>query len=391
MSEVFKRKYSMSDGNLRQLSVNFKLFANRDLAALSKYNVSASTITALNALSDAFDALPLDSELRAALKNITIAKNNKRNALEVMLKEVQHRATMVFETSSPEYFEFNFDNFDSIPDEAFPTRAKNIARAGLRHIAVLSTKNQTAEELNDIISAKNELEDLIGSINVAISNRTTAANNRIIAGNALYAAIGDIALAGKAVFEGVDSAKFNNYMLYPGAHIPRTATDAPNGLGYATPNLFWNETPNATSYGIEISTDNGATWELVEENIEDPHYSINYPTAGSVMYRVFANNAAGQSKRSLAIILTASAPTVSGVTYNNAGFHITPVQNAELYTLKYGPVGGSADDPATVEVFEAASPDYNGTFPYTGTWIIYIRVKVGGVWSSWFEKEMTFA
>lgn len=391
MTKELKRNYSMSDGNLRQLAVNFKLFATRDLAALDKYNITASTVTALNALSDAFDALPLDAELRAELKNATIAKNNKRKEIEAMLENVHNRAKMAFEPFSPEYKEFEFEGFDNISDEAFGTRAKTIARAGLRHLTVLAERNQTAAELNDIISEKNEFENLIGEISLAISNRAKAANNRIIAGNALYEAIGDIAIAGKAVFEETDSAKFNDYLLYPGANVPQTPTAAPSGVGYATPYFYWNETPNATSYGVEVSHDGGATWELVEENIEDPQYAVEYPTIGSVMYRVYANNAAGQSERSTPITLTASASSPAGVIYNGTGFHITPVDNAEEYHFKYGPVGGSVDDPGTTEVFIQSSPDYGWTFPFTGTWVIYVRAKVGGVWSPWLVTEMTFA
>lgn len=49
MSEQIKRKYVMSDGNLRQLGVNFKGFATRDLALLNEYGITADTLTNLDA------------------------------------------------------------------------------------------------------------------------------------------------------------------------------------------------------------------------------------------------------------------------------------------------------------------------------------------------------
>ena len=391
MADVIKRKYNMTDGALRQLASNLKYFANRDLTYLAPIGISADTITIVANLYTAFVELPYDMELLNVLKATIRAKNNKQKEILDVIGLIHSRAKIVFKEDPATFAEFRFNEINSADDDAFPTQAIMIARTAAAHLTALANQAQTQAELTNLTAKCEELIVLMTNVQTAERNRREAKDARILAGNALYDVLGDIAIAGKSVFGDTSATKFVDYLLYPDAHVPKTPPPQVNGVGYASPNIFWNEAANALYYKVEVSYNSGATYQLYEDNVEDPQLEVETPVQGTAMYRVIAVNVAGQSEPSAPVTLVGSVGAPGGISYDNNGFHVTPVAGAEEYQILYGPPGGSVDAPSTIEVSVSTSPDYSWTFPYTGTWVFYVRVKVGGVWGSYLVQEITFA
>ena len=381
----------MSDGNLRQLANDLEAFVTRDLSFLTKYGITADTVSDLHDLKVAFIALPKDAELRSDHKYATIAKNNKKEVIANVINDIRNRAVMVFGLHSNEFNDFHFELSEEANELEFASAAEIVASAASRHLTALAAKGQTALELTELTAKIAEYTELLTAVRTAEYNRGKAKENRIVAGNALYDAMSDIALAGKSVFADVEPSKYAGYLLYPDAANTPEKSPKVNNVHYATPYLYWNEAPRAESYRVEVSLDGGATISTYENDVEDPQIDVQMPTEGVAMYRVIAINEGGESEPSDWLILVGSVGAPAGVTYDGSGFHITPVANAESYQFKYGPVGGSVDAPGTTEVFNSNTTDYGWTFPFTGTWVIYVRVQVAGVWSPWLVQEMTFA
>ena len=391
MSEQVKRKYVMSDGNLRQLGVNFKGFATRDLALLNEYGITADTLTNLDALLGAFIALPIDAIKRTDIKYAAIAKNNKSAEIIDIVEKIQTRANMAFGIGSSEYEDFGFNNVNEADDNSLSTIVALVINAATRHQAALAARGQTVAEITGLAAKVDEYTELIKGVATAESDRRDATRDRILAGNALYDAIGDIAAAGKRVFSVANPALLSDYLLYPDAGTPQSPPPQVEGIGYASPNLYWNEAPRALYYNVEVSHDGGATYQPFADHVEDPQIEVDIPLQGTAKYRVIAVNAAGHGQPSAAFTFVGSVGSPAGISYDSNGFHVTPVTGAEEYQILYGPPGGSVDAPSTTEVSVSSSPDYGWIFPYTGTWVFYVRVKVGGVWGAYLVQEITFA
>ena len=386
-----KRDYVMSDGNLRQLANNIIAFATRDIALLAPVNITAAKLSAINDLLVAFVGQTYDILLRLAVKNAVAAKNNKQKEIIDAINLIQMRAEMTYGVSSDDYKDFKFDEVNAANDAALPTAATVTTLVAQARLSELADNGQTAAELTTILSKCEEYIQLLTAVGFAETARRTAKEARIAAGNALFAAIGDIAIAGKALFIKTRPDLYPDYLLYPDAANTPEKSPKVNNVHYATPYLYWNEAPRAESYRVEVSFDGGATISTYEDDVEDSQIDVPMPSEGTAMYRVVAINGGGESEPSDWVVLVGSVGAPTGITYDGSGFHITPVANAESYHFKYGPVGGSVDAPETTEVFNSNTPDYGWTFPFTGTWIIYVRVKVAGVWSPWLVQEMTFA
>lgn len=76
------------------------------------------------------------------------------------------------------------------------------------------------------------------------------------------------------------------------------------GLANAGPiTLLWDESPGATSYDIEASTDNGVTWAVVASPLAsvcantECNFTLTAPSTGRVLYRFVAKNAIGHTPR----------------------------------------------------------------------------------------------
>ena len=390
METMPKRKYSMSDGNLRQLANDFAMFATRDLTQLAKYNITAARIDTLNDLADAFNALPSDVVLRTDLKYATIAKNVKEKEISDIIGNIRTRAQIVFGVGSMQFNDFHFEEAENASDKELFTCAAVVISAATRHLTALSNYGQTASEITDLETKSKEYVTAVTTIRSVESNRRNAKKNRVIAGNALYDAIGDIAAAGKSVFADTDPAKYPDYLLHPGADVPQSPAPKPSNVHYATPYMSWNESSTALYYYVEVSNDGGATYTMYEDNIEDTQIEVEVPSQGSRRYRVVAVNAAGDSEPSNYIVLSGTPVSPADINYANDVFTISEVQDAEEYQILYGTPGGSVNDPSTTEVSVSPSNVYAWHFPLTGAWVFYVRVKVGGQWSGYLVKEMTF-
>ncbi|MBR4976324.1 MAG: fibronectin type III domain-containing protein, partial [Thermoguttaceae bacterium] len=78
-------------------------------------------------------------------------------------------------------------------------------------------------------------------------------------------------------------------------------TQAPTGLtataiGFEKIQLLWDATPYATEYKVEISSDGGATWDVVREMVATPFFVVDSLTVNATFdFRIKARNSYGES------------------------------------------------------------------------------------------------
>ena len=364
----------MTDGALRQLASDIKVFATRDVSYLAPFNITAEVISAMNDLAVAFNALPFDAELRNDLKDATRAKNFKKKEITAILDYVQARARMVFGIGTYEYEKFEFEKVDTADDDAFPTIAHIIARTALDSLAALAVKGQTEAELTLIATKCNEFIALMSGVKNAFSNRRDAAIDRINAGNTLYDAIGDIASAAKTVFSDIHPEKYPDYLLYPDAHIPKTSPDAPE-IDIVDGNVEVVFDEDVTSIHVEFRTSpNGAFTEAYDGEPQP------IPVVGNPEYlevKAFGRNAAGNGAVSTEIFYgTPSAPTNVRREDDTFMWDVDESVDEVEFDVSY-------DNGVTYNQV-AVMPPTQKTYPWTppsGTILARMRTKRNGVYS----------
>ncbi len=219
-----RRKYSMSDGMLIETTNRVLVGANRDVAQLTNYSIDQPAIDAIALANEGFSDLPTDIELSSMMGEATLAKNTKRKeAADYIMTEVMMRVSMVYGQDSRTYQRFGVSDIYNETDGNFYILIKRVKRQATALQTPLAAKGLTATHITTLGTFTTDFDNLWEAQDEAIDNRDQAVTDRIEAGNALYAALLEVADLGKQLWDGVDESKYNDYVLYP------NQTTAPQG------------------------------------------------------------------------------------------------------------------------------------------------------------------
>lgn len=388
-AEMPKRSYPWSDEFFLGRARDLADAAERDATELAKWSIDAAKIADFNAKIAAGYTIKPDEVLRTELTTRVHNAEAAAAALRATINIVHSRAEMKFGENSDVANEFRVQDLSGQRDDRLLWTAEIVKSKGTEYFAALAEKGLTQAILDDVTTKRTEyLAALLITIQKEDERRRTT-RKRIVDFNVLYAIMKEISIAGKAEFGTTDAARYADYVLGTADDTPATTPGIPPGIGYASPNGYWQGLQNATSYDVEISTDNGVTTEQIATSITQLYYPIPYPAQGTLLFRVRAKNAAGVGEWSPWYELTASLSMPPSLIYLIDRFYVGQVPGATSYEMRYGPVGGNVED--ATQVFDDDVEEYVWT-PPMGTYTFYLRAKgANGLVSPWFEVVITIA
>jgi len=388
-AEMPKRLYPWSDEFFLGRARNLADAAERDATELAKWNIDAAKLTDFNAKLNAAYTVKPDEVLRA---EYTTRINNAEAAaamLRTAIGLVHSRAEMKFGEGSDIANEFRIQELSDQRSDRLLWTAEIVKEKGTEYFTALAEKGLTQPILDDVTTKRTGYKAALLLALQKEDERRRTTRKRILDFNAMYSIMKEIAIAGKAEFGTTDAALYADYVLGANSGSAGTPPAIPGGLGYATPNAYWQGAETATSYDLEITNDNGATTELIASAIHELYYPLEYPSQGSLWFRIRSGNAAGKSNWSPWFQLTATLETPPSLIFLVDRFYVGQVPNATSYEMLYGVVGGTVED--ATQVFDADVEEYIWT-PPSGTYVFYLRAKgPNGLVSGWFEVVITIA
>jgi hypothetical protein len=285
-----QRNYNLTDADLMMFASNLVQTINRDALQFADFGVDDAAITAFETLGNQFETFPPDTFYLADISIATEAKDNARQTLLLEIRKIANRALAKWGENSAQYRKFGVKGIIDINDKALLATARLIVSTATGYIAELTADGLTQDVVDDYETVAQEFEDSLNALNSAIEIRDKKTKDRIALGNQLYALVTKYCSFGKSIWDKVDEAYFNDYIIYS---VPPGSLSAPQGLRFDFPNLafYWEMVENASSYQVEASIDGTNYFEIYSGSDLVCAYT---PIQENFMwYRVRARNANG--------------------------------------------------------------------------------------------------
>jgi hypothetical protein len=208
------RNYKMSDGELKQEADNLGDSITRDLADFATRKVTASNVTNLKTLATDFDNHSTDDELLGEVMAATAAKDAIANSIRIAIRPIRNMAENVYGRKG-KYNSFGFDNMNDMSDTDLYRLCKRVVRVGTKYLTELAPEGLTAAQLATLTPMANSLDIALDVMEDKIEVRDIETQDRIVKGNKLWDEMVKLAGTGKSIYEDVNEAKYNDYVLMP--------------------------------------------------------------------------------------------------------------------------------------------------------------------------------
>jgi hypothetical protein len=256
MNEL-KTDYNFSNDYLMFKVGDVVGYMNRDVTEFTARNITQVDIDAFEAEGDAYESILPDSYYRSQITIEVDDKNTARAACQIKARKIAGYVEQAYGPKSGQYKSLNYGSLNGARDRSFITGARLVAKAAEGYLPTVSTYGLTQGMIDDLITEAQLMEDKLHAIAQKEGERDIITNDRISAGNALYEKLVKYCTVGKAIWEDVNEAKYNDYVINP--TVTQGLPKAENLMvvpDQGEPNdavLTWNTVIDATEYEVYVS------------------------------------------------------------------------------------------------------------------------------------------
>ncbi len=268
MIDTTKRNYTLTDADLGLFATNLTIPMTRDATEFAAKGVTAADITDLGTAASDFLALPTDSYYEADLMLAAEEKNAFREAMEIKMRDIVQLAEIKWGQRSPQLKRFGAGQMTKESDAEFVVTANKVVNAGTLYLADLTPLGLTQAMLDALEADAGTMLTKMNAIHSAELERDIKSEERIEKGNELYALVVKYCEIGKIIWDDVDEAKYNDYVIY----------SYPAGVPGKVLNMGFTPSTNTVSWDAELTAD---SYEL--------QYAPNSPTP--TWFQIYAGTA----------------------------------------------------------------------------------------------------
>ena len=283
------RNYTISDADLTMFVTNLVLIMTRDITEFADFSVDAADVTALGALGNQFEMFPPDTFYQGDVGVATQNKDSKKAELLLATRRITNRALAKWGQNSAQYGKFGVKGISQMSDKEILATARLVILTSENYLTQLATEGLTQTIIDDYTALVGEFEDLLAAFYEAVSIRDMKTNERIELGNQLYALVSRYCTLGKTIWDGVNEAKYNDYIIYTSSSPGTLAAPQNLVFNYSSKVLWWDTVNHATSYQLQW-WDGSDYAEIYAGNADNFAF---VPPDGLNKFRVRAHNAAG--------------------------------------------------------------------------------------------------
>jgi hypothetical protein len=223
------RNYGFSDGELKQYGDEIINSIERDIVEFAERGMTTVRLNNLQQKLVNFDELPTDEILEGIKIDATQDKDTARNNAEIAARSIFVMAENKFGTDSGKYKQFGNAAFSRQSDNQFYRTLKTIKTSADKFLLDLAEEGLTQEMIDNLVKLTAFFDKAIDDQNTAIKSRDIATEERIEAGNALYADLVKVCNTGKDIWYNKNEAKYNDYVIYTSPTIKDNTTN-PNDM-----------------------------------------------------------------------------------------------------------------------------------------------------------------
>ncbi|MCX6155996.1 MAG: hypothetical protein NT007_17755 [Candidatus Kapabacteria bacterium] len=272
-----QRDYRFTDPDLTNFTQHVCDSMTRDMSNLAVFGVTALAVTNLQTLCDAFEIFPTDDYIYQEFLTATEVKDALIAEMRGIIRNMALRVELKWGKSSAKYRSLGIIDMSQISDEAFTSRARMVFAFMTENKTELASEGLTQGMLDDMEDKIQALDDAKRLQIEKASLRADKTVERVENGNALYGFVSRYCEIGKRIWDGVNPARFDDYVIYggstPGLSKPQNLS-ANWTIGDPTVTLNWDLVSGATSYEIYTCAVNyglpSGTYALLSEQTAPP-------------------------------------------------------------------------------------------------------------------------
>ena len=288
--EQILRDYRISDSELVGFTEQLCGYITRDIIEFTNFGVTATNVTALKALNEVFEYYPLDAVYKQEVIVAIQTKDYCRTEVQKIVRSMALRVELKWGKNSAQYKQFEIADISKLGDDAYISRARGIYTHMNTHKLDYTAEGLTTEMLTQMETMTDALAKAVYDANEMLTERKLKSIERAQKGNEIYGLVSRYCEIGKRIWDGVNPAKFDNYVIYGASAGP---LKPPVMIGYRPGDFVvsWGIVANATSYELQYSSD-AASWTEAYSGGDD---AVQYIPAveGWAYFRCRARNSNG--------------------------------------------------------------------------------------------------
>lgn len=211
---MIQKKFNFGFGELQQRCDNVLVLLVRDTVPFSEMGYEQDFRDNLEAKNIAFKAIQPDAYWKGRQMLKTDAKKNARIALRNGIGNLRFRAEKALGSDSVKYASFGFSRLSELDEPQLIVFALHVVKTAKNMLAELAVRKVEESTLDEIAVFANRLDNAIDAQKRAFSVREEKVFERREKGNALYALLVEACDVGKQIWDGVNPAYYDDYVIY---------------------------------------------------------------------------------------------------------------------------------------------------------------------------------
>jgi hypothetical protein len=190
------------------------VFMRRDGVEFAKFGVTEAKLTDLENLISEFSEILTDDELLGVQVIATEKKDNLAKKLKSDMGAIMTRVGNHFGIHSAIYRHFGISEISALEGGEVSTAADKLYRVANIYITQLASEGLTPAILTDLKTKSEAYKTALDEQEDAIAARDIATENRCEKANEIYRLVVKYCGTGKRIWESVNEAKYNDYIIY---------------------------------------------------------------------------------------------------------------------------------------------------------------------------------
>jgi hypothetical protein len=255
--KTLKKKFSLSYPDLAMFVSDLVITMTRDAVQFATRGVTAGMITALETLGNDFEVFPTDEYYIGAIQIEVDAKNSSRETATLKIQYISGFFEQKYGIESGEYKQLRVANLVNLSDNNFLVTARAVVSVATSYLSQLTAIGLTQNDIDALEDEAQIFEDKLNAIALKRKERDNKATERADLANELYDFVSQYCKIGKLIWENVNEAKYNDYIIYKtvqsGLSKPQNLVANYDPMTPGVINLTWDEVADATIYEIFVS------------------------------------------------------------------------------------------------------------------------------------------
>lgn len=255
--EAIKRNNNFSNSELAIIVGNIVSAMNRDATEFAARNVTQTNIDNFEALGNAFEIFPTDEIYQAEISIVVDEKNLSRTNCFNKVQFITGYFEQEWGLSSPYYRQLGIKNISEMRDAEFLVACRRVVQVAQSRLTTLSTLGLTQSDIDSLNTEAQTFEDKMHLVFEKTAEREIKTQERTTLANELYSELKKYCMIGKLVWENVDEAKYNDYVIHKtvnhGLPKPQGLSVELDPVASNQANLSWMSVQDATEYELHGS------------------------------------------------------------------------------------------------------------------------------------------